>query len=129
MYRRTILALLGLVAVSSSLFAQNEKIKIKNSSQTHVYPNLDLDSLRVVQDLLGDRVFLDADLGEDSVALTCYVSHDDCVALIPGDYEIARLIPGEGSYKGCPNVDVYRICADRLKEKPLGEYCFPYQQL
>jgi hypothetical protein len=128
MHHRMILALLGLVAVSSSLLAQNEKIKIKNSSQPNVYPNLDLDSLRAVQELLGDRVFLEADLGKDSVALTCYVSHYDCVALRPGDYEVARLIPGEGSYKGCANVDIYRIGADRLKEKPLGEYCLPYQQ-
>ena len=128
MQRKTILALLGLVAVSSSLFAQNEKIKIKNSSQTHEYPNLDLDSLRAVQYLPGDRVVLHADLGKDSTALTCYVSHNDCVALSPGDYEIARLIPGEGSYKGCRNVDIYPIGADRLKEKPLGEYCLPYQQ-
>jgi hypothetical protein len=128
MHRKTILALLGLVAVASLLFAQNEKIKIKNSSQTHDYPNLDLDSSRAVQYLPGDRVFLDADLGKDSVVLVCYVSHDDCVTLSPGDYEIARLIPGEGSYKSCPNVDIYRIGADRLKEKPLGEYCLRYQQ-
>jgi hypothetical protein len=128
MQRKTILAVLGLVAVSSSLFAQNEKIKIKNSSQTHVYPNLDLDSPRVAQELLGDRVFLYADLGKDSTGLTCNVSHNDCVALSPGDYEIARLIPGEGSYKDCSNIDIYRIGADRLKEKPLGEYCLPYQQ-
>jgi hypothetical protein len=128
MQRKTIIALLGLIAVSSSLFGQNEKIKIKNSSQTHVYPNLDLGSPRAVQDLLGDRLFIDANLGKDSVALTCYVSHNDCVALSPGDYEIARLIPGEGSYQAGPNVDIYRIGADRLKEKPLGEYCLPYQQ-
>ncbi len=126
MQRKTILALLGLVAVSSPLFAQNEKIKIKNGSQTHEYPNLDLDSLRAVQYLPGDRVVLHADLGKDSTALTCYVSHNDCVALSPGDYEIARLIPGEGSYTGCRNLDIYPICSDRLMDRPFGEYCLRY---
>ncbi len=127
--RKTILALLGLVFISPSLFAQNEKIKIKNSSQTHDdYQNLDLYSPRVPKYPLGDRVFLDAELGKDSVVLWCAVSHNDCLALNPGDYEIARLIPGEGSYKVCPNVNIYRIGADRLKEKPLGEYCLVYPQ-
>ncbi len=77
---------------------------------------------------MGDHLYIFADLGKDSVILTCDVSHDDCIALSPGDYEIARLIPGEGSYKDCPNVDIYRIGADRLKEKPLGEYCLEYWQ-
>lgn len=56
------------------------------------------------------------------------LSRTDCVWLGPGQYEIARLKPGQGSYQNCSSVNIYRLGADRLKEKPLGEYCLDYMQ-
>ena len=51
------------------------------------------------------------------------LSHPDCTELDPGQYEVARLIPDEVFYKSCAVVDIYRTGANRLTEKPLGEYC------
>jgi hypothetical protein len=116
MARKTILVLLGVVAISPLLFGQNEKIAIQSHSRAGKYP------------LGDDQLLLYADLDEGSVILRCESSHKDCVVLPPGDYEIARLILGEGSYKNCANVDIYRIDADRSKGKPLGEYCLDYWQ-
>jgi hypothetical protein len=99
-------ALFGLLAISPLLSA-SEKITFKSSSKQG-----------------NDKIVLvEADLTGRSVDLTCFESHADCKELAPGDYELARLIAGEGSYNDCQNVDVYRIGADRLKEKPLGRYC------
>ena len=51
------------------------------------------------------------------------LSHADCKELPRGEYDIERLLEGEGSYPNCPNVDLYRVGADSFKEEPLGEYC------
>ena len=115
MLNRRTLGVLCLLAISSVLLAQNEQIKIKTSKR--------------VWTTSADAVLLFADLGNEAVALRCELSHGNCQVLAPGHYEIARLIPGEGSYKACAsNVDIYRIGADRLKEKPLAEYCLEYPQ-
>jgi hypothetical protein len=94
---------------------ENEKITIERRS-------------RGGKSLLGDRAFLYSKIDGEPYVLECVLSHSDCVELPPNQYEIARLVTGEGSYKNCPNVDVYRIGANRLKEKPLGEYCLDYMQ-
>jgi hypothetical protein len=105
--RNKILVLLGLIAVGPLLSA-SEKITIKSSSRQGKHREV---------------VFLEADLAGRSVDLDCLESHADCKEISPGNYELARLIAGEGPYNDCQNVDIYRIGADRLKEKPLGRYC------
>jgi hypothetical protein len=107
-----LLALLGVVPL---LAAQNETITIESRSRGGSYP-------------LGDRAFLHSKIDGEPYDLECVLSHADCVWLSPGQYEIARLILDEGSYKNCSNVDIYRLGANRLKEKPLGEYCLDYMQ-
>ncbi len=107
--------LLALLAVAPLVSAQNERITIESSSWGGSY-------------LLGDRAFLHSNIDGEPYALECVLSHTDCTELSPGKYEIDRLIPDEGSYKNCPNVAIYRIGANRLKEKPLGEYCLDYMQ-
>jgi len=109
--------LLVLLAVAPLVSAQNERITIEKSTWGGKYP-------------LGDRAFLDSKIDGEPYVLECELSRTDCAELSPGEYEIARLIPGEGSYKKCPksNVDIYRVGANRLKEKPLGEYCLDYMQ-
>ena len=106
MRSKKIVALFSLLGIIPLLSA-SEKITFKSSSQQG-----------------NDKVvLLEADLAGRSVDLTCFESHPDCKGLAPGDYELARLMAGEGSYNDCQNVDIYRIGADRLKEKPLGRYC------
>jgi hypothetical protein len=107
--------LLLALAVAPSMSAQNEKITIEKATRGGKYP-------------LGDRAFLYSKIDGEPYVLECELSHADCAELSPGEYEIARLIRGEGSYQNCPNVDIYRSGANRLKEKPLGEYCFDYMQ-
>ncbi len=102
--------LLGFLAIPALLCAQHETITIKGRS-------------RGGKSSPGDRALLYGDLDGHSVVLQCVLAHDDCKELPRGQYEIDRLIDGEGSYKDCPNVDIYRVGADRSKEEPLGEYC------
>jgi len=92
------------------LFAQHETITVKSRSRSGT-------------SAAGDRALLHADLDGQAVVLECVLSHDDCKELPRGEYEIDRLLDGEGSYRNCPNVDIYRMGADRSKEEPLGEYC------
>jgi hypothetical protein len=105
MIAKKLLAMLGFVAFSSALFAQSENIAIKASSRQ------------------SDVVFLAADLAGRAVDLTCLQSHSDCKMLRSGEYEMLRLVGNEGTYNDCQNVDIYRIGADRTREKPLGRYC------
>jgi hypothetical protein len=115
MLNKQVTLILALLAVAPLMSAQNERITIQKSTWCGQYP-------------LGDRACIDARISGEPYFLDCPLSHTNCTELSPGEYEIARLIPGEGSYKNCPNVDLYRIGANRLKEKPLGEYCFNYMQ-
>jgi hypothetical protein len=111
MLRSKIIVLLGILIIPGLLYAQHETITIKShsrSSKSAAPPA---------------RVFLTAELDGQRVVLQCVLSHDDCKELPAGEFEIDRLLAGEGSYKGCPNVDIYKIGADRSKEEPLGEYC------
>ncbi len=109
--RRKIILLLGFLAIPALLCAQHEMITIKGHS-------------RGSKSSGGDRAFLYGELEGHSVVLQCVLAHADCKELPRGQYEIDRLIVGEeGAYKGCPNVDIYRVGADRSKEEPLGEYC------
>ena len=112
---KAILLLALVLAVAPLTSAQNVKITIESRS-------------RGGKSLLGDRAFLHSTIYGEPYTLECVLSHHDCVELLPGDYEIARLMPEEGSYKNCENVDIYRLGADRLKDKPLGEYCLDYMQ-
>jgi hypothetical protein len=115
MLRKTLILVL---AISPLLSAQNERITITGQS-----------SYGGKKSVLNAYALLCAKLGDDDqVLLTCELSHEDCIQLALGQYEIARLIPGEGSYKDCSNIDIYRIGANRLKEKPLGEYCLEHLQ-
>jgi hypothetical protein len=115
MLRKTLILVL---AISPLLSAQNERITITGQS-----------SYGGKKSILNAYALLYAKLGgDDGVVLTCELSREDCKQPALGEYEIARLIPGEGSYKDCPNVDIYRIGANRLKEKPLGEYCLGHAQ-
>jgi len=111
---KTIL-LLAFLAVAPLMSAQNEKITIERVA-------------RGGKSLLADRAFLYSKIGGEPYVLECVLSQSNCTELSPGQYEIARLIPSEGSYKNCPNVDIYRVGTDRLKDKPLGEYCLDYMQ-
>ena len=115
MLNKQVTLILALLAVAPLMSAQNERITIEKSTRCGQYP-------------MGDRACFDVKIDGEPYGLHCQLSHTDCIELSPGEYEIARLIPGEGCYKNCPNVDIYRIGANRLKEKPLGEYCFDYMQ-
>jgi hypothetical protein len=115
MLNKQVTLILALLALAPMMSAQNERITIEKSTRCGQYP-------------LGDRACLYSKIGGEPYLLNCQLSHTDCTELSPGEYEIARLIPGEGSNKNCPNVDIYRIGAHRLKEKPLGEYCLRYPQ-
>ncbi|MFZ0313938.1 MAG: hypothetical protein WAL85_14620 [Candidatus Korobacteraceae bacterium] len=105
MLRKTILVLFSLFAVSLAIAAQSERAVIKGKS-------------RVAR----AEGSLEVELADGPAVLWCDASRKDCVELSPGNYEVVRLLAGEGAYKGCPNVDIYRIGADRSKEKPLGKY-------
>src|SRR5262249_783155 len=105
MRRRGILVLLSILA-SSRLYAQHETILIKSSKRVAT-----------------DRVVLYGDLDGQRVALQCMLAREYCKELARGEYNIERLLEGEGSYKGCSNVDLYRVGEDSFKEEPLGEYC------
>ena len=111
---RRIVLLLGLVAVSTLLFAQNETLTITGHARGGKNPPNGL-------------AFLYGDLEGRSVVLQCALSHADCKELPRGQYSLERLIDGEGSYKNC-SVDVYRLGADSSKELPLGEYCLRHEQ-
>ena len=107
---RTIIAMLGLLAMPALLLAQNETITIKSHS-------------RGGSNQPSQWAFLSGELDGQHVVLQCLLSHDDCKELARGQYEIERLLEDEGSYPNCPNVDLFRLGADRWKEEPLGEYC------
>lgn len=107
--------LLALLLVPVLASAQGERITIRGSSRGGKYP-------------LGDRWYLEATLDHEPVLLKCEPTESSCVFLQPGEYEVARLVPHEGLYKDCTSIDIYRMGADRLKEKPLGEYCVLYPQ-
>lgn len=115
MLKKETIVLLALLAVVPLMSAQNERITIENSRWGGKGPS-------------GDRAFLYSKIDGEPYALECQLSQTDCALLSPGEYEISWLIQGEGSYKNCPNIDIYRIGADRLKEKPLGDYCLDYMQ-
>jgi hypothetical protein len=106
MPRRGILVLMSVLAASSELLAQHETILIKSSKRPAT-----------------DRVVLYGELNGQRVALQCMAAREYCKELPHGEYNIERLLEGEGSYKGCANVDLYRPGADSFKEAPLGEYC------
>ena len=113
--RRNVILLLGFVVMPALLCAQHEMITIKGHSRGGATGG---------KSSAGDRAFLYGDLDGRPVVLQCVLSHADCRELPRGQYEIDRLIVGEeGAYKGCPNVDIYRVGAERSKEEPLGEYC------
>ena len=105
-----VIALFGLLAIALSLSAQNETITIKSHA-------------RDGKNQPPDRAFLYGELDGRPVTLQCVLSHADCKELPKGQYDIERLLDGEGSYHGCPNVDIYRLDADSSQEEPLGEYC------
>ena len=106
MVRSGIAVLIGVLVAGPTLYAQHESIVIKSSKRP-----------------AADRVALYGRLDGHPVALQCMASHSDCKELPRGEYNIERLLEGEGSYKGCPNVDIYRLGGDSFKEEPLGEYC------
>jgi hypothetical protein len=93
-----------LVAISTVLSAENQKITIKSST---------------VQDKV---LLLEADLAGKSTELECFLSVKSCTALAPGDYLMVRLMTG-GSYQDCQNVEIYSPSGKPTKDKPLGEYC------
>jgi len=107
---RRIVLLLGVLTMAASLCAQNETITIKSHS-------------RGGKSTPPDRAFLNGELDGQPVVLWCVLSHSDCKELPRGEYNIERLLGGEGSYKNCPNVDLYRLGANSFQEEPLGEYC------
>jgi hypothetical protein len=111
---RGIALLLGAVSIAASLSAQNETITIKRHARGGKNPP-------------GKLALLYGDLDGYSVVLQCELSHADCKELPPGEYNIERLLDGEGSYKNC-SVDIYRLGADSFKEEPLGEYCLMDKQ-
>lgn len=108
--RRKIVVLMGAVAMTSLLCAQSDTITIKRHSRGGKNPP-------------GGLAFLYGELDGQAVILRCVLSHSDCKELPRGDYNIERLLEGEGSYKNCSNVDIFRPGADSFKEEPLGEYC------
>ncbi len=109
MFRNFVL-LVGVLATATALSAQNETITIKRHTRSGK------NASRTVALLYGD-------LDGRPAVLRCVLSHADCKELPPGEYDIERLLDGEGSYDGCPNVDIYHLGADSSQEEPLGEYC------
>jgi len=107
--RREMTVLLGLMAISTVAFAQSETITIRGHSRRGNPP--------------GQVALLSAELDGDSVVLRCVLSHADCKELPKGQYNIERLLDGEGSYPGCSNVDIFRLGRNSFQEEPLGEYC------
>ena len=107
-----IVVMVAVLAMSSPLYGQHETITIKSHSRSGKAGSADRAYL-----------YLYADLDGRAVVLQCVLSHDDCKELARGEYNIERLLEGEGSYPNCPNVDLYRLGADSFKEEPLGEYC------
>jgi hypothetical protein len=99
-----------MVALAEPLVAQNDTITLKRRARGGKNPP---DSMALLYGVLDGS----------SVVLQCVLSHNDCKELAPGEYGIERLLEGEGSYRGCFNVDIYRLGADSSKEEPLGEYC------
>ncbi|HTV65013.1 MAG TPA: hypothetical protein VMD98_05375 [Bryocella sp.] len=110
-----IVLLFGLMAMATPLFAQSETITIKRHARGGKNPP---DSL----------AFLYGDLDGQPVVLQCVLSHADCKELPRGDYSLERLLQGEGSYRNCSNVDVYRLGSGSAQEEPLGEYCLLHEQ-
>jgi len=115
MLRRIVLPLVGLVALTTPLLAQNEALTVKRHS-------------RGGKNRPPELAFLYGDLDGKAVVLQCTLSHADCKELPQGQYNVERLIDGEGSYRNCPNIDVYRLGADSSKEVPLGEYCLRHEE-
>ncbi len=107
---RNFVLLVGVLAIATALSAQHETITIKRharSSKSAPHP----------------VALLHGELDGQPALLQCVLSHADCKELAAGQYNIERLLDGEGSYEGCPNVDIYRLGADSSQEEPLGEYC------
>jgi hypothetical protein len=104
MTRKSLLVVLGLVAIVPTVSAQNQKIAVKSSSVQK----------KVVR--------LEADSEGKSVELECFLSQKSCTALAPGNYLMMRLTSG-GTYQDCPNVDIYSPGGNPAKDQPLGEYC------
>jgi len=105
-----IAVLVAALAVTPLLYGQHETITIERHSRGGKNPP-------------GGVALLYGNLDGQQVVLRCTLSHDDCKELSKGEYNIERLLLGEGSYKDCPNVDIYRLGADSFQEQPLGEYC------
>jgi hypothetical protein len=110
-----IVLLLAVVAIAIPLFAQSETITIKRHTRGGKNPPNSL-------------ALLYGDLDGRSVVLQCVLSHSDCKELPQGDYSLERLLQGEGTYKNCSNVDVYRLGSGSAQEEPLGEYCLLREQ-
>lgn len=115
MLRKSNIVLLAILAMSISLSAQTESITIKSHT-------------RGGKSTPPDLAFLRGEMEGKAVLLQCVLSHSDCKELPRGEYNIERLLEGEGSYPNCPNVDIYRLGADSFKEEPLGEYCLVREQ-
>lgn len=107
---RKLVLLIGVLAVATPVFAQNETITVKRHARNSKKAS-------------GAVAFLYGELDGQPAVLRCVLSHADCKELAPGQYDIERLLDGEGSYEGCLNVDIYRLGADSSQEQPLGEYC------
>ena|SRR5271165_1158665 len=114
MLRSKIVVLLGFLTIPALLYSQHETITIKSHS-------------RGGKNTAPERAFLYGELNGQPAVLQCLLSHSDCKELPRGQYEIERLIEDEASYKGCANVDLYRIGADRSREEPLGEHCLLHE--
>ena len=106
------IVLLGMLTIATTVFAQNETITIKSHSRAGKN---------------GDVALLYGELEGNRVVLRCALSRGDCKELPNGQYDIERLLLGEGSYPNCPNVDIYRLGADAFKEEPVGEYCLLHE--
>lgn len=112
---RNLLLLLSTLVIARALFAQNETITIKRHARSGKSTSAAV-------------ALLYGELDGQPVVLRCALSHPDCKELAQGQYDIERLLEGEGSYNGCPNVDIYRLGADSSTEEPLGEYCLLERQ-
>ena len=113
--RKIGIVLLAWLAATASLSAQSDTINIKSHSRAGKNPP-------------GELALLHAELDGQAVILQCVLSHNFCKELPPGQYNIERLLEGEGSYPNCANVDIYRLGADSSQEEPLGEYCMHEQK-
>jgi hypothetical protein len=110
-----IVLLFGLLSIATPLLAQSETITIKRHTRGGKNPP---NSLALLYGNMDGR----------SVVLQCVVSHSDCKELPQGDYSLERLLQGEGSYKNCSNVDIYRLGSGSAQEDPLGEYCLLHER-